>query len=280
MSVPITTSEKFEELRKQWYMMDDVAFNIIEGMKFREGTFIRLATEKLPTSTIRCIKANAVRYLRMNFERFRFYNHPYNLYASVAKFPNMPMLSFNREKRREEQDQFNAEYLKYMTEYDFLMDIDNTDLRIAYATAYKAKEVFASANIPYTLTFSGNKGFHIRVAYNDFGAELKNLPFTDLITVLKEFAENFRTVNALYSIDTTIFDLRRIAKIPYSIVYPNYFVALPLSDEDMDNFSLPNCSMVYWMKPENMKRLYKRGTLRREGDPEAFGELVSKYSRL
>lgn len=280
MATPIKVDPGFEALRKKFYQQDNVLFNILDGIKFRETALIRQPTEDLPTSTIRCIKANALRFLAMNFERFRFLRYPFNMYSSVAQFPNMPMMSFNRDQRRRDMDAFNAHYVDYITAYDFLIDIDNTDLTIAYAQAYKCKRIFDTAKVPYTLTFSGNKGFHIRIAYEDFPDWLRQMPPKDLIFALKRFVENFRTVNALYSIDLSIFDLRRIAKVPYSIVYPYYFIALPLSDEQMDNFTLKICSMPYWLTSENIKKLYKRGLLKRPGTPEAFGEMVKRYSDL
>jgi hypothetical protein len=262
MAAPISPDPKFEELRKQYYNSENVMFQLCEGLKYREGVFIRLPTERLKHTTIRCCKMWAVRFIRMNFERYRFQKHPYNVYASVAKYPNMPMLSFNNDRRREEMDDFNKSYWSLMEAYDFLLDIDNADLRIAYATAYKTKQLFASANIPFTLMFSGNKGFHIRVTFEDFPQDMQALPKPELIDILKRFAQNFKAVNGLHSIDLSIFDGRRIAKTCYSVVYPNYLIALPLSDEEMDNFTLEYCSIVHWLKPENMSKLYRRGMCR------------------
>jgi hypothetical protein len=109
---------------------------------------------------------------------------------------------------------------------------------------------------------------------------MKALPKTDLIDLLKKFAENFRSVNGLHSLDLGVFDARRLAKCAYSICYPNYLIALPLTDEQMENFKLEEMSLPYWLAPENFKKLYKRGLLKREGKPEAFGNLVQKYMRI
>lgn len=280
MGTIITTDDRFEALRKQYYMSDNVLFSIIDCIKFRECAFIRLETAQRKPVTIRCVKANATHYLRKNFERFDFLTNPFNLYSSLAKFPNMPMFSFNPKIRRDQQDQFNDTFIDYMQSYDFLFDIDNDDLQVAYATAYKVKSIFDAEKIPYSLTFSGNKGWHIRVEYEDFSPELQALPKDELCWTLKRFAENFRSINALPSIDLSIFDLRRIAKTPYSVVYPNYLIALPLSDEDMDNFSLQQCSIVHWLKPENMAKLFRRGKMKRDGKPEAFGNMVERYLKI
>jgi hypothetical protein len=270
-----------EKLRKSFYNSENVLYNIIEATKYRETAFIRIPTEELPnTITIRDLKINAVRYWLWNCERFQFYDFPFNAYASVGKFPNMPVFSWNPKMRREEMDRWNRNFLAEMTEYDFLMDIDNPDLRIAYATAYKTMQILREAQVAYSCVFSGNKGWHIRISYEDFSPEMKALPKPGLVTMLKKFAEKFTAVNGLYSIDLSIFDTRRIGKIPYSVVYPKYYIALPLSDAEMDNFTLEYCTMEHWLKPENMRKLYQRGLLKREGRPGAFGELVQKYGVL
>lgn len=272
---------KFEEMRKKYYQEETVQFLLIESMKFREGAFIKLPTEDKPNpATVRCVKASAVRFLRMNMQRFDFISQACQMYSSVARFSSMPVFSFNLAQRRKEQDDFNNNFWGYMDGYDFLADIDNPDLRIAYATAYRVKQIFDAAKVPYTIIFSGNKGFHIRVFYEDFSDDMKALPKQDLIDLLKKFAENFRAVNGLHSLDLSIFDGRRLGKAVYSLCYNDYLIALPLTDEQMENFKLEEMSLPYWLAPENFKRLYKRGLLKREGKPEAFGNLVQKYLRI
>jgi hypothetical protein len=73
-------------------------------------------------------------------------------------------------------------------------------------------------------------------------------------------------------IDTTIFDLRRIKKVPYSVVYPYYRVALPLSDEQFDNFSLNDVFLPNLI--EEREFMKKRQLLTRKGNPNAILELM------
>lgn len=267
---PDEMDEDFEKLRRQWYKDENVLFNIIDHQKYRETVFIRKGVAH------RCIKANAIKYLVANFSRYHFNEEPFNIYGSLAKFPDLPMFSFNRIQKKQQMNQFNVSFPKYMTTYDFLMDIDNEDLKLAYSTAFKVKRVLDSKKIPYYLIFSGKKGFHFRVDYEDFPQEMKVIKFPELAQKLKRFAENFRAINNLPDIDTSIFDLRRIAKTPYSVVYPYYLVAMPLTDEKFEDFKLSEMSLPYLI--ERTTELFKRGVLKRKGEPDNFSRLIKEYT--
>jgi len=217
-----------------------------------------------------------MRYLDMNFDRYHFFEEPFNLYGSLAWYPDMPMFSFNRLEKRKEMDKFNLDYRKYMTKYDFLLDIDNPKIGSALDTLKKVMIHFKG--VPYSVKFSGKKGFHIFVEYDDFPDSFKAMPMDELCEMFKRFAENFSLINNLPDIDYSIYDLRRIAKTPYSVVYPYYFVALPLTDSDIQYFNLQDMSIKTLINKIGTMR--NRGLLKREGTPEAFEKLISKYNKL
>ncbi len=263
-------NEEFERLRRQWYENDDILFNLLDYTKYRETIFLRKGC------VIRCIKANAVRYLNKNFARYHFFDEPYNLYSSLAIIPNMPRFSFALQEKRQQMDKFNEEFEDYVTGYDLLFDIDNPDLRLAYSTAFKLKAVLDSYHIPYWLIFSGTKGFHFRIDFADFPKWLQIKPVHELVEIFKQFAENVQNELNLPDLDTSIFDIRRIAKVPYSVVYPYYFVALPLSDEQFENFKLKYVTLPYLLNESGLN-FHKRGVLKRTGNPDAFGNFVRAY---
>lgn len=277
MADPITLDPEFEKIRQKYYQTDSILFEIVKNLVHRETAFIRQPIENEKGVAIRCIKANALVYLSKNFERFRFLQTPCNLYSSLAKYPDMPMFSFNMKTRGEQRERFNQDAISLMTEFDFLIDIDNTDLKIAYAHTAKVKKIFDEYKVPYTCIYSGNKGWHLRVYYKDFPKWMKDLPKPELIDLLKRLGENIRFIHNITSLDIGIFDSRRIAKVPYSIVYPYYLVALPLSDEQFNNFNIKMVSPVYWL--DHAQEIYKRGNLKREGTPEGFDNLVWDYTR-
>lgn len=261
--------ERFERLKKVWYGDRRILFNIIENFKYREGVFLS------DHATIRCIKANKIDYLLRNFDRYDFMKTPYNVYNSLAHYPNLPMFSFNKIQKRTEMDDFNINFMRYMTGYDFLLDIDNPDIGKAYKTLVKVKQIFDEYKIPAWYCFSGKKGFHVRIYYDDLPMDYKNMGFKDMCDMFKKFAERFAIVNGFHDIDYTIFDLRRIAKTPYSIVYPYYMVALPLSDQDIAEFDLKKMTLPY-----NIARIddmLNRGVMVRPGKQENLKKLFTEY---
>lgn len=265
--------EEFEKLRNEWYHNDDVAFNIIDRMKYREGVFLR------KNLVHRCLKINKVEFFFKNAERYHFFTkEPFNLYSSLSLYPNLPMFSFARAEKRKQMDDFNVAFPQYMTGYDFLIDVDNEDLDLAYSTAFKIKKILDDRKIEYWLMFSGNKGFHFRVDYEDFPQEMKVLEFDTLAKKFKTFAENFKEIEQLPDIDTSIFDLRRIAKAPYSVVYPNYLVAYPLTDNQFEKFNIVEMTLPYRMEHDDT--LHRRGVLKRKGTKRGFMNLINDYTRV
>jgi hypothetical protein len=274
---------KFDPLRRAWYGNNIILFQVIENLKYRETVFIAKGKP-----VIRCVKANAMRYLQMNFERYRFLSEPFNLYGSLAHFPNLPMFSFNRVEKRKEMDDFNVQYRDYIKKYDFMMDIDAEDGKILTALDTLKRILPLWDGIPYYVVFSGTKGFHIRVDWDDFPEEYQRMNFTDLSNLFKKFAENFAIINYFgkrEDIDYTIYDLRRIAKTPYSVVHMTIndeqepmFVALPMSDDMIQNFNLKEYHIKNLMG--RIPEMRNRGLLKRPGSGDKFAKLIKEYVEL
>ncbi len=172
----------FESLRFHWYNNPKIIFNLIESLKYKETVFLREGCVH------RCIKSNASHYLMKNFSRYHFFeNENFNLYNSLAHYPNLPMFSFNRYNKRTEQDQFNKQYTDFMKGYDFLIDIDNPDIKSALNTLKAVMKDFKG--VPYYVLFSGKKGYHLKVDYFDFPKELKELNWNQLSELFKKFED-------------------------------------------------------------------------------------------
>jgi len=261
---------ELEKMREEWYHTKEIAFELIKVMKYRESVFLAVNRR----ITHRCLKINAVRFLYKNFDRYGFF-HPdymYNIYSSVATVPSMPMTSFKWEEKKEEQKEFNRKFPEWITAYDFLIDIDNENIEFAYSSANKIDKIFRERNIPFGKIFSGKKGFHFVIPYENLPAKLKELEFADLVELFKLFAIEFKRSMKIPDIDVGIYDLRRISKTPYSVVYPYYYVALPLTDEQFDNFSLKEVFLPNLLgKVETFR---DRGLLVRDGNPNNFLELI------
>ena len=118
---------------------------------------------------------------------------------------------------KQQRDEFNSKYLEYMKGFDFFLDFDCPKIGNALADMKKAKEIMDEYRVNYWILFSGKKGFHIRVDYNDFPEHLKKMDFIELTGLLSKFTHNFKTINGLEYLDPFVIDLRRICKTPYSI---------------------------------------------------------------
>jgi len=273
--------KRFEPLRKQWYCNRSVYVQLIKAMMHREVVFMRYSDNRNEVVLHRNLKINHHVYFFKNIERYHFFTEPQNLYASLSLMPNAPMFSHNIKKKKEEQKEFIKSHLNYLTTYDFLFDMDANPekgytIKDAYFETKLLKELLDRKRIPYILTWSGNKGFHLRIPYETFPGWMKELKIKDLVKIFKEFTTNFKQVKNFQLIDDTLMDTRRIFKLPYSVVYPEYFVCIPLSDEEFDNFDFPgSVSLLTWINKIN--QVYNRGLLQRDGDPESFGKLVKRY---
>ncbi len=79
-------------------------------------------------------------------------------------------------------------------------------------------------------------------------------------------------INNSPTLDTSVTDIRRIWKMPYSIDIKTGNVALPLNDKQFNNF---NFDMV---KPENViDDIRDRGLLEREGTSENLKSFLEDF---
>jgi len=219
------------------------------------------------------------------------------MYYDLAIYKNekgfTPLFSFNRDKRKEEKKVFSGRgqegaYLDYLKGYDFAIDIDSKNLKVAWKEAKKIKDVFDEYKLPYSIRFSGSKGFHftidqrfieIKDKYEDhpslFGKVVNNL-------VCDEFGKD-KEGNPKGHVDFSIYDLRRILKLPYSICNNNgsEYVVLPLTNEEFINWKYEDMLMESVMKNKKIK---DRGILERTfnlSDAELsnnFTEFIGDYS--
>lgn len=211
-------------------------------------------------------------------ERYRFLSEEYNLYASLSHYPNLPMFPFSHPDKIKQMKEFNKVHLDYATGYDFCIDLDGEVGKLGVVIEQLKRILPYFKNIPYYCTFSGKKGVHLRVDYDDFSDDLKKLSVVELISLFKTFTTNLKFIEGFSKIDDSIYDSKRIAKTAYSIVFPYYFIALPMSDEQIMNFDLKEYSIKSWLN--RMGELRNRGLLKRKGDPKNFDKLLKKYGEL
>lgn len=286
------------------YYIDRILFEMIKNARGRELAFIN------DNGAIRHIKAHAIHYLKENFEAFHFYDSPRNIYYSLAHLENMPMFSFVPQIRMVQQATFNENFMQYFKGLDFGMDFDEkckfdeshsqclkhnkminkgicklcsdyqTNWNTVYEDVAKTKYLFDDWGIPYQLKCSGS-GFHINIEHKHFEKcedvigrikRLKGLTGEDRVAFLRWFLCELSVINRSTSLDTSVIDLRRIWKMPYSIDIKTGNVALPLTNEQFEHF---NWDIV---RPENVVETAKnRGLLERPGNSENVVNFIENF---
>jgi len=239
------------------YYNTKVLFEVINKLKGKEVAFLS------KNKATRCIKAHSYKFLLKNMAAFGFVKNPQNIYYSLANLKNMPMFSFSWEKRKKQQADFNKNFEHYVTSIDIGFDFDNHDktkegLDAAYNDTKTLKQVFDDYKLPYELKSSGS-GFHININ----GVHLLECGYYDVEQQLNIFVHMIHQIKEIFNLktlDTSVTDIRRIWKAPYSLDIKSGNVALPLTDNQFDNFDSKILNPEYVLK--NIK-LFKRGNLER-----------------
>lgn len=258
--------------RETWYMNPEVLYNFVTVARDREICFLSKGVKGDKAYPVRHVFANYMKFLADNFKAFSFYERPYNLYYSLAKYGNIRLFSFSPSKRREQSDVWNKEAVSNTVSFDFGLDFDPEDLehwKDAWEDCKRVKDSFDKYGVPYSLKFSGGKGFHLRVPHH----ALPQKVITDdvyepdsLFTYLKSVAELMVERWGLPTLDLGIFDPRRVWKMDYSWTVETGLIVLPLSDQQFEFFSPSICEPLTVLKGG----IRNRGTLERSGVPDAF----------
>lgn len=277
--------------RKTWYSFPEVLFNIITVCRDREIRLLAKAEDK--TIGVSNIFANYMDLLKKNIglakvgdddiDPFRFLKFNFNLYYSLCKYDNIKLFSFHIPKRREQNKIWSLEAMNNIRSLDFGMDFDSEDWRESYKEAKLIKDDLDKYSVPYTIKWSGRKGFHIVIPYSALPDYLKLVEDSDdsLYEFTKALGETISNIYAgkltetypqapknqyLATMDLSVFDPRRVWKCDYSYVCETGLIALPLSDEQFNNFDPSMC------KPEEVLKngIRNRGQLMRKGGKEEF----------
>lgn len=231
-----------------WYQMREVKFEIIKFTQNREIVFIHCPFSRRQGRTTRMARIHNVQSLDLWLKSMQIWNDrkDYNLYYSLAKYRNgIPFGSLNLAER--DFGDWNKECWKEMVAYDFFIDIDATNFKevdFAYSSAKSIKKLFDKLEVPYNLRFSG-RGFHFIIPDVYFKDLQYNFNPYDIDNIYDLYREIAIVLNEKFSemVDTSIYDYRRVIKIPYSLALykDKCLVCMPFnSDEEFNNFELKN----------------------------------------
>ena len=257
-----STEPEWAEQRRWWYSQTYIIFELVKLLQHREVVFIEKANPAIvdrKPRVVRCCAGYTFDMLKSNFHAFHVMDYPYmNLYYSVMHLDKMPLFSYSPVVRAQKYTEWsNGAYKSHWQSYDFCIDLDGNTIEEARQDLLKIKKTFDQYKIPMSIRFSGSKGFHLCVE----SRWLPQLPENKIVSMLGELGTMMKEIDNIPSLDDSIFDSRRVLKLPYSFCAGN--IVLPLDDEQLANFTM---DMV---KPENVIKsvqIKNRGLLERHTD--------------
>lgn len=256
---------------KQWYKDLAVQYELIKQLYNRE--FCLLVPKHCPdemqkknTRTWRCHNAQSFQAILNNLNYFEN-EQQYNYYVSIAEYEGgVPMQTFNLARRKELNAEWNRTQHEYIRRYPFFIDIDSPtheEIDIAKDSALQIMRDLDKNGFQYEVRFSGC-GFHI-IIHDLVGAE-KTYSFNpqddnNIYEYYRNMAESFQETYT-EMIDTTIYDSRRVIKMPYSLaLYPdNTFVCWSFQARtELERFQLEDYTLKSFIHNQKQRQIYKRG---------------------
>ncbi len=180
----------------------------------------------------------------------------FNCYYSLAEYDNgLPMME-NKENETDLKKVWNDEHYKHMVGYDFMLDIDadghdQADLDKARRQAYKLFRRLYMYKIQFNMYFSGC-GFHFIIPYKMLPGPFSFDPGNvkgNTYELYSFLAKSLKKGLKLSLLDTSIYDSRRLCKVPFSLaiyenIYPKCLIKLPICEKqlkvkfNLDEFTL------------------------------------------
>ena len=174
--------------------------------------------------------------------------------------------------RYDSKDQNTANFIAPLYLDLDIDDIENNFNKIKQDLALvlrRLKTLFYLSDKDIELYFSGSKGFHILVNQNIFGFE----PSRDLHKQLKKVAVELKTYTINKTIDTKIYDNKRLFRVPNTINHKTGLYKVAISYEKVKNMQSFDELRTYASKPKIAKPcIYKFNPKAKE----AFNELIDK----
>src|SRR3972149_4071374 len=189
--------DRLIKIRTAFYNLPVVKWAIVSNINLDSTNKIKRELAFLtkpfyfPRKVMRYSNCYRIDYLEQNFDTINLINSPFtNIYYSLAHLSYIPPTSFNLSIRtkEEEYEQYQEDFTKYMVGYNPLFDFDFnkdegiTTLKQVHSQAKEFKAMLDERKIPYSLRFSGTKGFHFEMPFDKIDWGIKDIPaFVDCI---------------------------------------------------------------------------------------------------
>lgn len=157
------------------------------------------------------------------------------------------------------------------------LDLDIDDIEINFLKVKqdlllvmrRLKTIFNLSDKDIELYFSGSKGFHILVSHSIFGFE----PSRDINKQYKKIAIDLKTYTVNKSVDTKIYDNKRLFRVPNTINHKTGLYKVPISyDKIKEINSFEELRKYASSKKPMMPRIYKFNPKARL----AFDEMIER----
>jgi intein/homing endonuclease len=144
------------------------------------------------TAPIRWCNCSCLKFLDMNFERYKFLESDMNLYFSLATYKDFPVFSFSWRLKSQQQSIWLKEFKKYIVQYFCFIETDCPDIDIAHKDSKDIKTFLDKYKIVYSPKFSlaGDTPILIKVNNEIKLVEIKKainyINFAEVLTLEKD----------------------------------------------------------------------------------------------
>ena len=170
------------------------------------------------------------------------------------------------------KDQNTAKYIAPLYLDLDIDDIETNFLKVKQdllLVMRRLKTAFSLSDKDIELYFSGSKGFHILVSHSIFGFE----PSRDINKQYKKIAIDLKTYTVNKSVDTKIYDNKRLFRVPNTINHKTGLYKVPISyDKIKEINSFEELRKYASSKKPMMPRIYKFNPKARL----AFDEMIER----
>lgn len=241
-----------------WYRRAEVAFKLINYTFNREVCIIMpnyLGDIKFKVT--RMMRIHNTHHLKVWLDSMHILDgtREYGLYYSLARYKDGIPYSTLRLTDRDFSD-WNQNNWKEIVSYDCVIDVDcnnHKEIDFVYYSAKEIKKLFDKLNVPYYIRFSG-MGFHFIIPFQYFKDSGIGISFnhSDDDSIYKSFMRIAMGLHNNYSelVDTTIYDSRRVVKMPFSIALYDgkEYLCKPFgSDDDFNGFVLKSMNPSHFL---------------------------------
>lgn len=250
--------QKLLNLRDIYYKSYPVMRNITQLLRFRYWSYSNRDNPIVKeVNGIKLEQHHLNRYNRghHHIEFFKTYNR-FNLkdvkylrlYLCLTTLKtDFPIFSRSGEKRKEMKEYISKNIEKYIDGFDMAYDFDLPKDNLLSFEDLKNEimefcEFFDKYKVSYSITFSGQRGFHFRIPVNMLHPLLQK-DYNRVIKITKKIALFHNNLH----IDTFGNDYMKLFKLPYSVdgCCPNFYVVLPLTKYQLCNFDLKFCELKH-----------------------------------